>query len=74
MQWCCQRAKDEDEGCPLEMSASSTSPESSLAFRALDTSPSPPLRFFSYIKRPERPSILLFDVECCRYSKDCMCG
>lgn len=76
VQGCSQRAQDEDEGSPSEMSASSTSSESSLASRALgiSLSPSPPLRFFSYVKRPERPSTLLFDAECCRHPRECKCG
>lgn len=54
--WCCQHVADEEEGCPFETSASSTSSESSLASGALDASPSPSLTFLSYFRRTERPS------------------
>jgi len=74
MQPCCQRVEDEEEGCPSEMPASSTSCESSLASRALDASPSPLLRFFSYLRRTERTSTLLFDAERCRHPRDSACG
>ena len=74
MQWCCQHVEDEEEGCLLEMPASSTSSESSLASGALDASPSPLLRLFSYFRRPERPNMLLFDAECCRHPRDSACG
>lgn len=70
MQWCHQHVEDENEGYPLETPASSTSSESSLGSGALDASHNPPLRFLSYFRRPERPSMLLFDAECCRHPRD----
>lgn len=54
--WCCQHVADEEEGCSLETSASSTSSKSSLASGALDASPSPSLTFLFYFRRTERPS------------------
>lgn len=74
MQRCCQHVEDEEEGCPLETPAASTSSESRLASGALDASPSPTLRFFFYFRRPDRPSTLLFDAECCRHPRDSVCG
>lgn len=74
VQWCHQRVEDEEEGCPSEMPASSTSSESSLACGALDASPSLALRFVSYFRRPGRSNMLLFDAESCRHPRDSACA